>query len=105
MAKAIQNQTKIRTLINKIREEIETGRQEIRKSFENQRTKTYWNIGKHIHEHMLNHSDRANYGDYLFKRIAEELETGKRTLYRAVQFYTITPYIFVFLTRFSGVIV
>lgn len=58
---------------------------------ENQKTKTYWNIGKHIHEHMLNYSGRADYGDYLFKRIVEELEIGKRTLYRAVQFYKTYP--------------
>ena len=85
-------QTKdITSLIEIIRNEIIDGKQNIEKTIDSEKTKTYWNIGRHIHEHLLEHADRAEYGDYLFKELAKDLTIGIRTLYKAVQFYEEYP--------------
>ena len=81
----------ITTLIETIRNEIEKGKKNIENTIENQKTKTYWNIGKHISQHLLDYSDRVDYGEYLYTLLAEELTISKSTLYRAVQFYETYP--------------
>ena len=73
--------TAITILIEAIRNEIEHGKQNIENTIENQKTTTYWNIGKHISQHLLDYSDRAEYGDNLFELIAAELNIGASTLY------------------------
>jgi len=84
MSKDIEN---IDVLINAILNEIEKGRLKLKNAMENQKTVSYWNIGKHINNHLLLHSDKAKYGDYLFPKLSETLNIGKRSLYLAVQFY------------------
>ena len=86
MNKELTTEPTVQSLIKIIREEILDGQQKAKTAFENERTLTYWRIGKHIHEHLLYHEDRADYGDYLLMRLAEELNVGLRTLYRTVQF-------------------
>jgi len=91
MGKELVKTTAIITLINVIRNEIEHGKQNIENTIENQKTITYWNIGKHIHQHLLKYNDRAEYGENLFKLISQELNIGTSTLYRAVLFYETYP--------------
>ncbi len=91
--------TAIATLIEMIKEEILKGKQKIEYTIETEKTATYWNIGKHIHEHLLNYRDRAEYGDYLFNTLDEALTIHKRTLYRAVQFYETYPEIVTILSQ------
>jgi hypothetical protein len=81
----------IATLIQAIKEEILKGKQRIERTIANEKTTTYWNIGEYIHEHLLNYKDRADYGDQLFKVIAQQLNTRARALYTAVQFYETYP--------------
>ena len=78
-------------LVKKIQDEITEGKQRAEIAVENEKTVTYWKIGRHIHEHMLEHEDRAEYGQELFKKLSEKLEIGARTLYRAVQFLKLLP--------------
>ena len=57
----------------------------------------YWNIGKRIFEEEQQGKERADYGAYLIKNLAKELEPeygsgfGQRQLERARQFYRIYP--------------
>jgi len=81
----------ITILIKTIKEEIEKGKVRIEHTIANEKTTTYWNIGKYIHEHLLNYSDKAEYGDYLFITLSQDLYIGKRTLYMALQFYETYP--------------
>ena len=76
-----------KTLVKTIQQELSTGSFRARLAFEYERALTYWNIGKHIHDHLLSQKGRADYGTYLFKNLSEQVNLGKRTLYRAVQFY------------------
>jgi hypothetical protein len=91
MKELITLNTEINTLITTIQDEIVKGKERIEQTIENEKTVTYWNIGKHIHTHLLKHEDRAEYGDSLFKIIAKELRIGERSLYASVQFYETYP--------------
>lgn len=56
-----------------------------------------WLIGAYIAEYELNGADRAQYGDTLLERLADELKRrqvstcGKRQLYRYLLFYRVYP--------------
>ncbi len=34
----------------------------------------YWNIGRYVDEHFLEHKDRADYGSTLFQRLAKDVD-------------------------------
>ncbi|MBN2442801.1 MAG: hypothetical protein JXJ04_15700, partial [Spirochaetales bacterium] len=51
----------------------------------------YWNIGKHIREHLLHYKDRAGYKEDLFNKLAEALTIGVRILYWTAQFHETYP--------------
>ncbi|MBN2440979.1 MAG: thermonuclease family protein [Spirochaetales bacterium] len=84
----------ILTLIQAIKEEIGKGKQRIEHTIDNEKTTTYWNIGKQLHEHLLDYNERIEYEESLYKLIAKELTIGISTVYRAVQFYETYPEIF-----------
>ena len=91
MGKAIALNKPVTTLIETIKQEIVAGKKNIENTIETEKTKTYWNIGKHIYEHLLDYSDRADYGDSLFKILAKQLNIRAQVLYTAVQFYKTYP--------------
>ena len=51
----------------------------------------YWRIGKFIHEHLLEHKDKAEYGSSLYETLADDLGKSKSTFQRAVQFFRTYP--------------
>jgi len=63
----------VNALAKKIQQEILEGKQRAEIAVENEKTITYWKIGRHINEHLLEHQDRAGYGQELFKRLSEKL--------------------------------
>jgi endonuclease YncB( thermonuclease family) len=91
MKELIVLNTEINSLITTIKDEIVKGKERAEQTIEKEKTTTYWNIGKHIHDHLLHHKERADYGDALFKIIAKELNMSKRALYVSVQFYETYP--------------
>jgi hypothetical protein len=44
-----------------------------------EKTTTYWNIGKHIHHHILKHEDWTDYEDALVTLLSSELNIGAST--------------------------
>ncbi len=60
-----------------------------------------WRIGSYITTHILEHSEKANYGEKLFNNLSKELGIGKRTLYRTVQFHKQYPEFVSALTQLS----
>lgn len=68
---------------------IEQGRQAAYSSVNLVMINTYWNVGRRIVEEEQNGSDRAEYGDFLVKRIAEELskDYGSNFNYRNICYY------------------
>ncbi|MDP2939475.1 MAG: DUF1016 N-terminal domain-containing protein [Candidatus Omnitrophota bacterium] len=51
----------------------------------------YWRIGRFIHEHLLEHKDRADYGHFLLERLGEDVDRDVSTLRRALKFYRTYP--------------
>ena len=68
-------------LLSAIRKKIEDGRVILERDVSNRKTTVMWRISSYIHTHILEYSEKADYGDYLFNKLAEELGKNKRTLY------------------------
>ena len=83
MPKQLTTPTTYRTLVSKISKELTE-----LDSFVRRRTaEGYWRIGKYIHDHLLEHKDRAEYGASIYERLENEVDRDATTLTRMVQFY------------------
>ena len=51
----------------------------------------YWKVGRYIHEHLLAHKDRADYGKFLIERLAEDVDRDTSILNRSLRFYRTYP--------------
>ena len=58
---------------------------------EEEKVKTYWRTGQLISDYILVNIERADYGDYLYNRISQDLGIDVSTLQRTVQFYRAFP--------------
>lgn len=80
-------------ILDDARKIIEISRSNAVRSVDFCRVQMYWNLGRRIFEEEQQKKERADYGSYLVKRLAEKLETeygsgfSKRQLERARQFY------------------
>jgi predicted nuclease of restriction endonuclease-like (RecB) superfamily len=89
----LQNQT----IIPDIKAIIATSQDKAIRAVDNERTIMYWTIGKRIFEEEQQGKDRANYGTYLIKFLAQELEPeygsgySKRQIELFRQFYRTFP--------------
>ena len=83
--------------ISEVRKIIEDARNNAVRSVDYCRVQMYWNIGRRIFEEEQLGNERAEYGAYLIKNLAKDLEpeygTGfsVRQLERARQFYRLYP--------------
>ena len=84
-------------LLTEIKSIISTSRDKAIRAVDNERTMMYWTIGKRIFEEEQQEKDRAEYGTYLIKLLAEQLEPeygsgfSVRQLELIRQFYRIFP--------------
>ena len=89
----LQNQS----IIPDIKAIIATSRESAIRAVDNERTIMYWNIGKRIFEEEQQGKERAEYGTYLIKYLAEQLQPeygsgfSVRQLERYRQFYRTFP--------------
>ena len=85
------------TFLNDIREIIDAARQNAVRSVDFCRVQMYWHMGKRIFEEEQQGKDRADYGTYLIKNLAKQLEPeygsgfSVRQLAFCRQFYRIYP--------------
>lgn len=81
----LQNQS----LIPDIKAIIETSKELAIRAVDNERTMMYWSIGKRIFEEEQLGKERADYGTYLIKYLAEELQPqyGTGFSYRQLNWY------------------
>ncbi len=83
--------------IGDIRSIIDEARATAVRSVDFSRVQMYWNIGKRIFEEEQQGKERADYGTYLIKKLAKELEPeygsgfGERQLKFYRQFYRFYP--------------
>lgn len=99
----LQNQS----LIPDIKSIIETSKERAIRAVDNERTTMYWSIGKRIFEEEQQGKERADYGTYLIKYLAEQLqpEYGSGFSYRQLnwyrQFYRTFPIVSTLWTQLS----
>lgn len=99
----LQNQS----LIPDIKAIIETSKERAIRAVDNERTTMYWSIGKRIFEEEQQGKERADYGTYLIKYLAEQLqpEYGSGFSYRQLnwyrQFYRTFPIVSTLWTQLS----
>lgn len=85
------------SLVQEIKHLIAQGRETAIKAVDHARVQMYWNIGRRIFEEEQQGKDRAEYGKYLIRTLAEQLEPefgsgfGIRQLELIRQFYRIFP--------------
>lgn len=85
------------SIIHEIKSIISQSREKAIRAVDNERTLMYWTIGKRIFEEEQQEKDRAEYGTYLIKLLAEQLEPeygsgfSVRQLELIRQFYRIFP--------------
>jgi predicted nuclease of restriction endonuclease-like (RecB) superfamily len=85
------------SIIHEIKSIISQSRDNAIRAVDNERTLMYWSIGKRIFEEEQQGKDRAEYGEYLTKYIAKELEPefgsgfSRRQIELFRQFYRIFP--------------
>ena len=86
-----------KNILTEIKSIISTSRDKAIRAVDNERTVMYWTIGKRIFEEEQQEKDRAEYGTYLIKLLAEQLEPeygsgfSVRQLELIRQFYRIFP--------------
>ena len=84
-------------LIDDARKIIETARANAVRSVDFCRVQMYWNLGRRIFEEEQHGKDRADYGAYIVKTLADKLETeygsgfSRRQLEFCRQFYRLYP--------------
>lgn len=87
----------LQRFVNDIKTIINTARTNAVRSVDFCRVQMYWAIGQRIVEKEQQGKERADYGTYLIKNLAKEIEPeygsgfGVRQLERCRQFYTIYP--------------
>lgn len=70
-------------LLRLVKETLLFGQQKV----EQAKVETYWQTGRHIHEHILHHKGRADYRTQVIQKLAADLEVSDRLLYQTHQFY------------------
>ena len=70
-----------------LRERVTETLLEGRRKIEQQKVLTYWETGRHIHEHLLAHQDRAEYRAKVVEKLAGDLEVSDKLLYQCLQGY------------------
>lgn len=94
-------------IVHSIQSIIAQAREKAVRSVNHERALMYWQIGKVIFEEEQQGKDRAGYGEFLMKSIADELQPQfgssftKRHLYWYVQFYRTFPIVSALRTQFS----
>ena len=81
----------VQQLVDTIRDEIETGKERAFLAMEQEKRTTYWNVGKHIKEHLLQNADRADYGDNLISHLSKEINISRSILFDSILFFEQYP--------------
>ncbi len=87
----IQITSEVKLLADTIRNEIEEGKERAINAMEQEKRQIYWNIGKHIKEHLLQNKGREDYGTYTISQLAKELNLSRTLLYDSVHLYEEYP--------------
>ncbi len=68
-----------------------SGRQRAQQAVEREKAQTYWEIGRLLHSHVLANRARADYGEQVVARLAEDVKINQRVLYEMLEFHRAFP--------------
>jgi endonuclease YncB( thermonuclease family) len=74
-----------------IRQALIESRARLEQLADEEKVREAWEIGKLIDEHVLKHRERADYGQFVLKRLAADLKMSDTELYRMRQFARAYP--------------
>ena len=73
-----------------LREEVyrilQAGKERTRQAVEQEKAQTYWEVGRVLHVHILADKERANFGEQVLARLAQDVGIGQRRLYEMLNF-------------------
>lgn len=78
-------------LLKQIRQTINNGKDRAAQAVERELVRTKWDTGKLILEHILQHQDRAHYGEQVLKRLAADLAASQTELMYMLEFARANP--------------
>ena len=67
------------------------GKEQARQAVEQEKVRTYWDVGQRLHSHFLQHQERAGYGEQVLAQLAADLELSESLLYQLLEFYRAFP--------------
>jgi endonuclease YncB( thermonuclease family) len=68
-----------------------SGRARAQQAVEREKAQTYWEIGRRLHAHVLANKARADYGEQVMARLAEDVKINQRVLYEMLEFHRAFP--------------
>lgn len=74
-------------LLTQVRNTLIVGQRRV----EQEKVRTYWQIGTYIHKHILQYAKRADYSSQMIRRLAQDLKVDKTTLHECVLFAKVYP--------------
>jgi len=89
-AKVIKD-VEYKNLLQELKSIIEKGRSSSYKAVDNILVETRWQLGERIVREELKYKERADYGDYLIKNLAIDLDVPKQRLSEVTRFYKCYP--------------
>lgn len=94
MSQFISRQSPVQTydqLVHAIRETMALSQKRIDQAIDQEKVREAWEIGKMIREHVLQHKERAGYGQQVLKRLAHDLSMSDTELGYMMQFFNTYP--------------
>jgi len=76
-----------RNLLNELKSILSKGQARAYKAVDNIKVQTYWQIGERIVRDEIENKERADYGHFLIKNIAADLNIDQKELYKIVKFF------------------
>jgi hypothetical protein len=70
------------------------GKERARQAVEQEKVRTYWDVGQRLHSHFLQHQERAGYGEQVLAQLAADLELSESLLYQLLEFYRAFPILY-----------
>ncbi len=86
-----KNLQKVRTPYDILLSQVRSALLEGQRRIEEEKVRTYWQTGAHIHKHILKYADRADYGRQIINRLVVDLKVDKSTLHETVMFAKAYP--------------
>lgn len=88
-------------ILQDIRSLLQRATYQAYKAVDNLRVQAYWQVGERIDRAVLEHKERADYGERAIERLSVDLGFQRRLLYRLLQFFRTYPIVSTLSTQLS----